>query len=165
MKTMFLLIGFLTIFCTSNTKELKQQEEGGDIQRIEIASLPITTMTRSTLAFDMVWTDKDSGTFRGTLLVSSILQNIGNAIAQMEEVSEEVVIDRIDTRIACLIYRRDGKIDSLSFSRTAINYNGRFFKMYTPLLLSVAEQLPDEQGIEVQKLVDILKRKHHKEHR
>lgn len=133
--TVCLFMGIMqSISCSANNNS---------ITKIDIVSMHFTTMTRVTWSFEQLWSQKIDG--QEIIEVSLTDPTFLRAVEyELNNINEQTALDsgNMDTRIACLIYRANGSVDSISMGRSYTQYNNKLYPLYHPLLIIIAEQLP-----------------------
>ena len=151
-----IMLGIFSLLLCAPPKTKSAQ--GADIAKVEMASTEFNTSRRMSWSFNQVWTSRDKRTYRKILTESSALKKIDAENEQLKKTSVNTGARSLDTRIACLIHRKDGVIDSLSFSTFYIKYNGRFYGLYRPLIMEIAEHLPNDHREQIVEFLDTRER-------
>lgn len=141
MKTLSIICLISLVLCSSNGKEAVQ----GNLVKIQIVSMRLDIATRSTLSFKQLWNhERDEDSFDTTLVEPSVLRAIDFELQQLQQSQPDTAFRKINTRIACLLYRSNGDVDSLSFSQGHVQYNGIIYEAHRPLYMLIADQLPTD---------------------
>lgn len=163
--TVCIFIGVMqSISCSANNNSKNSNSKNNNsITKIDIVSMHFATMTRLAWSFEQLWSQKIDG--KEIIKVSLTDPPFLRAVEyEINNINEQTALDSgsMDTRIACLIYRANGSVDSISIGRSYTQYNNKLYPLYRPLLIIIAEQLPTPHRDTIRML---LQKKEHSKYR
>jgi hypothetical protein len=146
-----------TLVITTSCGNLQGQEQSSNanaIVKIELVSMNFNVHTRSNWSWTQLWTTRSGNDiFRTTITEPIFLDSLTAYVEQIT--SQRPTTESLDTRVACLLYRKNGITDSLGMDRFGIELNGKQYPISRPLLLLIAERLAEGHRKAIKKSIEV----------